>query len=228
MAPDPDDALLDALGQAFRDQEAEADALWPAEGTLAPLTAKEADAVFAALPDALAPPGGKVLAFPARRRWLASGVGLALAAALAVFLLTRGPALAPLPGYQLSATAGDQLQRGPEDPQAGAVARYTPGSRLVLVARPATDLAQAPQVHVWLAQGDALTRLDVPVQVSPTGAVKVELEAGASLPAKPGPGAVVLVVRPAGLDTPDDALIQAADPAPAQVLRHPFVFSAEP
>lgn len=235
MQPDPpktdeDDALLSALGDLFRAQEAAADAAWPsADPALRPIDDPEAAALFERVQ---AQVGGasasateaKVIPFPRRR---VVGAVLALAAGLLLFVFTRGPSgPPPLPEYSLSALTGDQEVRNgePKEKPAAERADYTPGSRVLLVARPAQQAQAGVSAHAFVEQGGALTPVALPIQISAAGALRFDGVAGDSVPMQPGDGRLIIMVVPAGLDTPPAALAQAADPSPARRLVQPFRF----
>lgn len=226
-----DDALLRALGALAREREAEAEAddAWPADDeALRPLDEAEAamlmDAVLGAEVRAEPPPSPATLTPPRRRGWVWAGVVGALAAALLLAIGLRGPDA--LPDYRLTAGAGEQTFRAdPEAPAADGRARYTTGSRVQLVARPASDVPDPVVARVYVRQGGQTTRLDPPVQVSPTGAVRLDAVAGETLPLPEGEGELILLVRPTDLGTDDAELLQAADPRPARRLTHEFSFS---
>lgn len=231
--PDEDDALLAALAGVFRAQEAAADQAWPsADPALAPIEGAEADLMFDRIraragptrtadaegDDAPEHPGASVIAFP-KRRILAAVV--ALAAGLLVFVLSRPGGVAPLPDYALTALTGDQAQRG-DRPDPIVRAAYTPGSRILLVARPAQGIDRAISAQVHLRQAGAIRRLDVPAKISEAGAIRVDLVAGESAPMQAGEGELIVLVLPEGASA--EAALEAADPAPAQRLVHPFVY----
>lgn len=234
---DPPDApeleLLRALGAHARAQEGE-DAVHEA---LAPIEGEEASMLFDAVLNRTQKPQSspevdRLLESPSpagltaptgRRRWLlALAAGFLVAAVGTAVLLRGGPA--GLPDYALTSGAGDQTTRA--DPVAPVVrARYSPGSRLHLVARPATDVAVAVQAAVFVRQNGAVTRLAVPVSVSATGAVRLDVVVGEGVTLPQGEGELVVLVRPVGMDATDEALLDAADPAPARRLVHPYSFS---
>lgn len=235
-----DDDLLAQLGALAREQEADVD--WPADEALAPIEGEEAAALFDAVLDrvGLGPPvalpddtpddaplfesPAALTAPPGRRRW-----ALALAATLllavvggAVFLRAGGgPAL---PDYSLTSGAGDQTMRADPAPTVDR-ARYRPGSRVHLIARPAADVTGPVEARLFTRRDGKYTPLPAPLQVSATGAVRLDAVAGESLALPDGDADLVLLVRPVGLDATDDALLGADDPRPARRLVHPFHFS---
>lgn len=224
-SPDEDDALLNALGGVYREREAEADAAWPAaEPPFTAIDGAEANALFervrsSAGPAAEASGDATVLAFP-KRRVLAAA--LAIAAGLLMFVLTRGPSGEDgLPPYELTALTGDQAVRNdPRERPATQRAEYTPGSRVLLVARPAAGIKGAVTARIYVRQAGEVVAVPTVPRVSAKGAVRVDLVAGETLPMQTGDGEVILLVLPAGVSA--DEAIKAADPAPAQRLVHRF------
>ncbi len=243
--PDAGDDLLASLGAVARAQDEALDALPEDDDALRPPDAAEADAMFEAAfaamgraeeaddEDAPAPlPFARPAAPPSpapappRRRPLswAAGAVAALAAAVVVAVLTLGDPTA-LPTYTLSAGAGDQTMRADPVLEAGERAAYGPGARLQLVARPAADVPGAVVARLYVRQGEVDTPVEAPLQVSPSGAVRLDAVVGDTLTLPEGDAALVLLVRPADLDLDDAALLRAPDPAPARRLIHLFRFS---
>jgi hypothetical protein len=243
--PDAGDDLLASLGALARAQDEALDALPEDDDALRPPDAAEADAMFEAafaamgraeeveddeapapLPFARpAAPPPPASAKPRRRplSWAAGAVA-ALAAAVVVAVLTLADPLS-LPSYTLTAGAGDQTMRA--DPQLGDGERatYGPGARLQLVARPAADVPGAVVARLYVRQGAVDTPVEAPLQISPSGAVRLDAVVGDTLTLPEGDGALVLLVRPADLDLDDAALLRAHDPAPARRLMHLLRFS---
>ncbi|MCB9537243.1 MAG: hypothetical protein H6704_13405 [Myxococcales bacterium] len=139
-------------------------------------------------------------------------------------MLTLGDPTA-LPAYRLVAGPGDQTMRADPVIEDGARASYGPGARVQLVARPAADVTGAVVARLYLRQGAVDTPVDAPLQVSPSGAVRLDAVVGDTLTLPEGEGALVLLVRPADLDVDDADLLRADDPAPARRLIHLFRFS---
>lgn len=229
---DDDDRLLAALGARVREEDAALAGL--DDDALRPPDPSEADAMFAAafgaVSDAAAEPAEAAepesaapLRFPTertRRPWIAgAAVAAAAAAVLAVFALRASPTL---PDYALSAGAGEQPQRS--EPTPSTRARYSAGARLHLLARPAKDVAEPVTASLFVRQGGHDTRVDAALQISPKGAVRLDAVVGQSLRLPPGESTLILLVRPAALDTPEAELLAAEDPAPARRLEHPLTF----
>ena len=205
------DTLLRALGAEQRAQEAELADAWPsADPTLRPFEAQEAARLFDA-----------ARRRPRRRAWW--GGGLAAAAVILFFVWPRSAPPPDLPAYRLHGT-GDATTRS--EPAAG-LARYTPGSRVLLIATPAAP-AGAVEARIYVEQGGERTAATPRVEVSAEGAIRLDGEVGRDLALTPGPGEIVILVRPIGLPDSDAELLDRANPAPALRLRHPFVFSAGP
>lgn len=243
--PDADDDLLAALGALARAQDDALDGLPEDDDALRPPDAAEADAMFGAafaamgtaeetaedeapapLPFArpAAPPAPPAVVRPRRGLTWAAGAVAALAAAVILAVVSLGGPTS-LPAYTLTAGAGDQTMRADPVIEAGARAAYGPGARVLLVARPAADITGAVVARVYLRQGNTDTLVDAPLQVSPSGAVRLDAVVGDTLTLPEGEGALVLLVRPADLDLDDAALLRAHDPAPARRLVHRYRFS---
>ncbi|MEZ4471169.1 MAG: hypothetical protein R3F60_10290 [bacterium] len=226
---DPDLDLLFALGALAREQEADMD--WPDDEALAPIEGEEAGALFDAVlgqaghgpPVEVLPSPAALSAPPGYRRWAFALAATLLVAVVGVLALRLG-GQAGLPDYALTSGAGDQTMRADPAPTTDR-ARYQPGSRVHLIARPAADVTGAVEARVFIRQAGAFTRLEAPVQISATGAVRLDAVAGESIALPEGDGELVVLIRPAGLEATDDALLAAPDPAPARRLAHRFHFS---
>lgn len=126
-----------------------------------------------------------------RRRW-AAGVSttLALAAAGALWIATRpGSGGAPLPAYALAVT-GERDTRA--DVPAPAV--LSPGARVTLVLRPAAPAEGPLEARAFLVQRAAEIALDVSVEVSEDGAVRMVGRAPAGAALATGEAEVVAVI----------------------------------
>lgn len=210
-AQDGDDDLLRALGALHREQEADLETGWPSERPdLGPLKPQEA----AQIQRAVHPPR-------TRRLWAAGLVAAAAVLAFALWPASRSPNA--LPAYTVQGT-GDALTRS--EPVAATV-RYTPHSRVLLIATPDSP-AGAVAARVYVEQNGERRRVHPQVDVSPDGAVRVDAEAARDLGLRPGRGTIVLLIRPADFEDADTALLDRADPAPAVRLRHAFEFSSAP
>lgn len=184
--PDGSDPWLDALGEVAREERAAlADAV-PEAGPLRPLDEAERASIVEAI---LAGQGRERAAEPevadgydgmsdlplaeAARpsmpgRWgRIAAIGLALAAALAIFALR--PTAPDLPAYTLEASAGAQTVRGVE-----AAAPYTPGTRFRFVLRPASPPAGPVTAAITLRGPDGPVDWRPAVIVGAGGGVKIE------------------------------------------------------
>lgn len=199
-----DDPWLAALGEVAREDAEEAAAPLPESGPLRPLDEGERADLLAAVmarrggTPALEPstPLADVAAPSPPRRWgVVAVAGLALAAALAVFVLR--PTTAGLPPYALEATGGAQAVRGVDAPS-GPVTVYAPGTRFRIVLRP----AEAPPGPVEAAvelRGDAgVVPWDPALEVGAGGGVKAEGVFAGPLALPPGDYTATFTVRPAG------------------------------
>jgi hypothetical protein len=211
-----DDALLLALGGAYRAREIAADADWP-NAALPPIQGADAEALFERVMAESQPttPSNGVPFF--RRRAVAGLVALAAGLLLLVWL----SADAPLPAYEMTVRSGDKIVRGAH-PQEG-VARYTPGSRVLLILRPGEPV-QGVRATLYLRQAGRSTRVEAPVQISQAGAVRIDLVAGETLPMRPGDGELIVLIHPEGHSGDAAALLRAADPRPARRLIHRFTY----
>jgi len=230
--------LLAALRDVARDEDREADALWdavqagaadalPEDGpdlqALAPLDEAEradlVDGLFGLATEAPseAPAAPVVdLAAHRRRRFLTAGVGLALAAGLAMVVFGRA---ASLPEYALEVRAGEQALRG--DEVASTV--YTEGSVLSAVLRPDVGVEGGVDVAVVLVpEAGGAQRVALRTKLSETGAVRLTGVVGKELPVGPGQHTLVFLVAPKG-DLPSDPAA-AYDAAPAGGQRLQYVF----
>jgi hypothetical protein len=125
--------------------------------------------------------------------WL--GVATAASLALAWLLLPRPYDAAPLPDYAIEFSGLDARQR---DQSAATSERrdgvITLGNRLVLTLRPEVATGTATVAHLWHANGDAIERLDVPLQNSAAGTVRLDVELGRELRLAPGSHRLWLVI----------------------------------
>lgn len=165
---------------------------------LQPLDADEEERLVAAVSAAIVPelavrpaaelPANVVPLAPRVRRnvWL-GGAALALAAAAAILLVVRtGPAL---PSYGVEVSGGARVERGAEE----ATERFGFDDHLVVVLRPREQVEGAVVAHVHRVEGERLVRLDVPLDVSATGAVRLDARVG-DLVSTPGPAEIVITI----------------------------------
>ena len=124
-----------------------------------------------------------------------AGLGLAVAAMAAMFVLLHGPApQVDLPPYQLEMNAGEAAVRSAPKPGQQGVPTYTRGSTLSMVVRPQTRVIASPQVDVLL-DGAPLT--GVKLDHLDGGTVEISGVFSEDL-AEPTPGEHRLVVRVGG------------------------------
>jgi hypothetical protein len=142
----------------------------------------------------------KVIAF--RRALLLAGP-IAAAAGLILFLSFRSSSTAgpTLPAYSLSLSGGDRATRSGEPVEQGPVELH-PGSRLEVVLRPATAVAGGVVVQSFVAEDGDARLLNVPIERSAEGAVRIAGEAQALLGAAPGSRTLAFVVCPEGAPLP--------------------------
>lgn len=224
---DDEDDLLAALGDLARDQDEAADALWQAvqegpteapgvqPGALTPLDDGERADLTEALFGVEAAPAPVIDLASRRRGFIGAGVGLALAAGLAMVVFGRA---ASLPDYALEVRAGEQVLRGDE-------ARsqvFSQGSVLSAVLRPEVDAAGAEVAVVLVPAGGSAQVLDLPVQVSASGAMRLRAVIGRDVPVGVGEHRLVFLVAPKG-DLPSDPT-SFADVAPSGAQRLQYIF----
>lgn len=161
---------LDAIAEGA---ESEAGAQ-PARAAVEP----EAPQTSAGEPEA----GARILRFPARRVWPAVGLGLALAAGLA--LLALRPDGVTLPAYTVELTGGDQVVRS--DPTAAARPAFRRDSTIDLILRPAQAIQARPSASVELRGASGDHPVALPVEVSPAGVVSYVGPAAPLFAAPPG------------------------------------------
>jgi hypothetical protein len=130
------------------------------------------------LPSPAAPRVGR---FAAGRRIALVAASVAVAAAVAVWMTSRGPEpvarLDMAPPYVLEATGGDRPRRSAPEPSVGAM-ELTADSRLALVLRPSSPAPDAVSVRAFLVRGGDARAWNPPMQRSPDGAVRIAGAAG--------------------------------------------------
>ncbi len=183
MALVTEDDLLAALGEEARAQQQEMEAGFD-DPALAPLDDEEAEALMSAVlptPEAKPAPEPQVLV-PTAPAWI-PGVLAAVAVIVVVATFIRS---GDLPDYTLSAGEGDKAFRSATAESKG----FTRGSRLVWIATPAspTKLTKASLLDRGIDTG-------VKPQISPEGAVKVDVVLGKDLNLVPGVHRLTLVVE---------------------------------
>lgn len=155
-------------------------------------------------PPAAERPANVVPLAPRARRnvWL-GGAALAIAAAASLLLVVRaGPAL---PSYGVEVSGGARVERGAEE----ATARFGFDDHLVVVLRPRERVEGAVVAHVYRVEGERLVRLDVPLDVSATGAVRLDARVGDLVPT-PGPAQIVITIAGAPHAPEDPGVVRSS------------------
>jgi hypothetical protein len=154
------------------------------------------------------------------RRWTVIIGGLALAAALALFVVTRegdDVRVAAIPSYELTVTGGRAVERG--EPAAVAL---VPGARVVLSLRPATPVEGPVEARGFLVRGGRSVALALKATVTAEGAVRLDGVLGELGPEWIGDAEVVAsIARPGASHEPIDAVV-----AGRQVVRAPVTLKA--
>jgi hypothetical protein len=215
------DALLAAIARAGAEPTAAEEVATSAdddEALIARITA-------GVLAQQSAPPMSRSSAAPRRRRpwWL--GVATAASLALAWLLVPRTYDVAALPEYAFEISGLDAAQRD----SAAANARrrdgaITLGNRLIVTLRPQTTTGVAAAARLWHARDDAIERLDVPLQRSASGTVRLDAEVGSELQLAPGHHQLWLVIGPEDY-LPDAATLRATLQPSASPDRYVLPFS---
>lgn len=154
-----------------------------------------------------------------RARW-AAVVGLAAAAALLVVVWPRGGG--PLPAYEARLTGGVESLRGPGGPPAAPAAPvFVPGNAFELVLTPDEPVAGRLAVRAYAADAaGALRPLDLPVEVSEQGAVRIAGRMGEEVVLPAGEPVVVVVVgRPGRLPPPASLAARRREAAVGEAIR---------
>ncbi len=147
-----------------------------------------------------------------RRRLVrvASPLAAMLTAAAALWALVLRPAgrpeFAALPSYELVARGGLKQTRGAGDPADAGPLRLSVGSELDLTLRPATRVEGPLGLRAFVLQGGEVRPWPAPVEIAPTGALRVHGPADQLLAGLKGPVELRLVVgRVEALGDGDDA-----------------------
>jgi len=215
------DALLAAIARAGAEPAAAeevATSVADDEALIARITAS-------VLAQQSAPPMPRASTAPRRRHpwWL--GVATAASLALAWLLVPRPYDAAALPDYAFEISGLDARQRDHATVNAtrrdGAI---TQGNRLIVTLRPETTTGVAAAARLWHAHGDAIEMLDVPLQRSAAGTVRLDAEVGSELQLAPGDHQLWLVIGPED-DLPDAAALRATLQPSASPDRYVLPFS---
>lgn len=128
---------------------------------------------------------------PRARSWALGAAG-ALAVAAALWLVVI-PAPHELPEYTLDVRGGARAERAASAEVGGLRA----DDRVVLTLRPSDAASRPVRAALFVRTPEGDRALDVPVEIAPTGAVRVDVRAG-EIAAEPGEWTLVLVVAPEG------------------------------
>jgi hypothetical protein len=140
---------------------------------------------------------------------------LAVAASIAFLLVFRseGPSGDGLPPYSLSLSGSTSELRG-EPSAPSAVAKVRPNATLTLVLRPEAPVNRPLEARVFVEQGGALKRVDVPVEVSPEGALRLVARVDRLFVPPSGSHRLIVAVGPQGA-LPDATSLEALRRAPS-------------
>jgi hypothetical protein len=215
MDDDDDFALLKQLGARARERRAEPVA------EVATLDAAAEERIEGRLLERVRDPLAHERAAPkpARvvhlRRWMFAAAPLAAAAALIVFVATRGTSIAATPAYEMSLVS----VAGMRDPASAKVdpANFVldPAGELELLARPALPVKDAHARAFLVRSGDVKPWL-APLQMSDEGAVRITGMTRLLFPTTTEPYDVVLFVAAADVLPSDDVarrIALGAEPA---------------
>lgn len=216
MTDDDDDfALLKQLGARAREQRAEPVAEVPALDAAAEerIAGRLLEPVRDSLAHERAAPKAARVVHPGR--WWFAAAPLAAAAALLVFVATRGASIAAPPAYEMSLVSVTGT-RGPASARVDATDFVLdPAGELDLLARPALPVKDA-RARAFLVRSGDVAPWAVPLQVSDEGAVRITGMTRLLFPTTTEPYDVVLFVAAADvLPSDDDArrIALGAEPA---------------
>ncbi len=194
MTPNPSnaelDAMLSAMAGAGADPAPDAEVAASAdndEETIARITASVLAQQSKHMPQPLA----------RRRQYAPWWLGIATAAGLALVwsFMPRSYPVAPLPHYAIEFSGLDAGQRDqPEQGGARPEGVISIGNRLIVILRPEQAVDTVVSARLWHANGAAIERLDVPLQRSATGTIRLDIEVGRELQLTPGHHRLWLVV----------------------------------
>lgn len=140
---------------------------------------------------------------------------LAVAASIAFLLVFRseGPSGDGLPPYSLSLSGSTSELRG-EPSAPSAVAKVRSNSTLTLVLRPEAPVNRPLEARAFVEQGGSLKRVDVPVEVSPEGALRLVARVDRLFVPPSGSHRLIVAVGPQGA-LPDTTSLEALRRAPS-------------
>jgi len=169
---------------------------------------------FAARPAAKAPARSRA------GRWAAFGSALAIAAGVALFVVTRPPGI-ELPAYEAS------LVGGVSDVRADDARRVFPSGKPVRIRlRPEHAIPVRLGVAVVLRQGDRATRLDPAIEALEGGALSVQITLPRAPAAQPGPAELLVLVAEPGAIPVDPRAEDLVDAPGRRVVRVPLVIGS--
>lgn len=228
-----DAAFVAALGRASRSanggERVESNEPTGASAPTPALTTADVDAAVAATlaslgiaaPEVAAPaPASEVVSFPSRRRRWVVLAPLAVAAALAVFVLrpVENTPDGVFPDYAIELIGAETAQRGESATEA--MAQMRAGGHLELRLRPSTRVDGEIAVRGWLFGPGEPRRWNVVPQISVDGAIRVSGPVEALLPVPAGDWILSLGVgRPDALPSSAEAY-RPQTPAPTAWHRH--------
>lgn len=193
MSEPTHDELLAKLGELAREEDEALENDPRAAELLAPLGPEFRGELEKKLGVKERPPAPVI---PLFRRFAPAALGLAAAAAVALFVLGRG-AESNVPEYAMTVTGGDKEVRSMQAPS---LLKLSPGSRFEVLLRPAHPTKDVA-VRAFLLQGGAAKPWDAPLEVSPAGAIRIAGETSKLFPGGPGEyGVLVLIGEPRRLD----------------------------
>jgi hypothetical protein len=124
-------------------------------------------------------------------RWAVVAVPLALAAALALFLL-RPQSLSPLPDYSASLRGGQAELRSGD--ASDAVPRIGPGSEFDLQLRPSVDVDGAVEARAFVVQAGRVTPVAASPRIAPSGGFRLQGRGATWFGAARGKAEMVILV----------------------------------
>jgi hypothetical protein len=200
---DDDDNILKQLGARVREERASAA---PVDDAIPAFDAAADERIVAKILAQKEARANVVALRPRARagaRWLYAAAPLAAAAAMVLFIATRGSSIAAPPAYEMSLVSVNDL-RDPTSAKTNA-SEFTvdPDGELELVARPATPVKNARARAFLVRSGDVKPWL-VPLQVSDEGAIRVTGMTRLLFPSTKEPYDVVIFVA-VGESLPSEA-----------------------
>jgi hypothetical protein len=189
-APQPDDAVLLERAASLARRELGAMRSGVAPGESAPRPRRERRRSARSMYDAL-------------RTWPAwAALGAAAAVVLSLTWVSLRPPTSPggpaLPDYELALLAGGiKTERGPADSEDAAI-RVRAGSRLDLVARPASRVGGALEARAFLLHDGTAIPWDASIQPTAEGSLRIQGAIGERLPLSMGRWGIAIVVARAG------------------------------